>query len=374
MFHGEIYIDETKLSPDALIHEYTHLWDTALRTANNALWQRGKELMRQTGLWKEIAESEHYGKKWQAQGKTAEEIDDLTASEVHSRLVGGEGERLLMEEAKKKGKGGLITRLRAWIREAWRSLAESFGVWTAEDMDKLTLNDFTNMTLRDLAEGVDPNEIARDAALRQALGIAAGMVDISKVDTGAFTKNERLAVRDAREALDGMRERHDQGYLTDDEFKRAAEPYRVRVAEIAKRHLRQEQQERPVQAAPPASAKRQEQAVQPHEQQPTQPTQMSLFDALETTEQQAQEQPAEQQPSYYPAEADTAQLRRLYDQFTESQKAALNSIRSVNFRRRVLTNLQARVKFVHLPDGNARPEDIDTMIAAVGKQYRKTLI
>ena len=68
---------------------------------NPALWERGKRLLRDSNndvlsnLWNEIAQSEAYGKKWQAQGKTQEEIDNLIASEVHSRLTGESGGELL---------------------------------------------------------------------------------------------------------------------------------------------------------------------------------------------------------------------------------------------------------------------------------------
>jgi len=53
VYNGEIWLDETKVSPNAAIHEYTHLWDNALMRVRPALWRRGKKLMRQTSLWNE---------------------------------------------------------------------------------------------------------------------------------------------------------------------------------------------------------------------------------------------------------------------------------------------------------------------------------
>jgi len=158
-YNGEIWLDETKVSPNAAIHEYTHLWDNALMRVQPALWRRGKELMRQTSLWNEIAADENYGKKWAAQGKTQEEIDDLVASEVHSRLVGEGGEELLLRIAKEKGSDNIIDKLKGWILDAWKGLAKTFGVWTDEELDKLTLDDFVHMTVRDLSEGINPNNV-----------------------------------------------------------------------------------------------------------------------------------------------------------------------------------------------------------------------
>ena len=63
---GNIYLDETKISPEHPIHEYTHLWDKTVQQKNSKLWQRGVELMKQTSLWNEILNDENYGKLWQA--------------------------------------------------------------------------------------------------------------------------------------------------------------------------------------------------------------------------------------------------------------------------------------------------------------------
>ncbi len=51
---GNIYLDETKITPEHPIHEYTLLWDRALQQRNPELWNRGVELMKQTSLWKEL--------------------------------------------------------------------------------------------------------------------------------------------------------------------------------------------------------------------------------------------------------------------------------------------------------------------------------
>ncbi len=50
---GNIYLDETVISPEHPIHEYTHLWDRAVQQRNPGLWNRGIELMKQLPLWNE---------------------------------------------------------------------------------------------------------------------------------------------------------------------------------------------------------------------------------------------------------------------------------------------------------------------------------
>lgn len=109
---GNVYLDETKISPEHPIHEYTHLWDRIVQQKNSKLWNRGVELMKQTTLWNEILNSEHYGKAWQQLGINGKKLDNLIASEVHARLTGTEGETLLKELANKKGNLILLVNLK----------------------------------------------------------------------------------------------------------------------------------------------------------------------------------------------------------------------------------------------------------------------
>lgn len=43
---GNVYLDETKISPEHPIHEYTHLWDRVITEKNPKLWERGIQLMK----------------------------------------------------------------------------------------------------------------------------------------------------------------------------------------------------------------------------------------------------------------------------------------------------------------------------------------
>ncbi len=94
---GNMYLDETKISPEHPIHEYTHLWDRVVQKKNPNLWQRGVALMKGTSWWNEVLNDENYGKKWQKDGITGEKLENLIASEVHARLVGEGGSKLLEE-------------------------------------------------------------------------------------------------------------------------------------------------------------------------------------------------------------------------------------------------------------------------------------
>ena len=157
---GNIYLDETKITPEHPIHEYTHLWDRTVQQKNPKLWQRGVELMKQTPLWNEILNDANYGKVWQSMNLPQEKLDNLIASEVHARFTGEGGEKLLNQIAEKQGQSGIIAKLKQWILDVWKDLKATFGNWSQEDLDKLTLKDFNHMPVRDLAEGVDIRKLA----------------------------------------------------------------------------------------------------------------------------------------------------------------------------------------------------------------------
>jgi len=150
---GKIYLDERVIKPEHPIHEYTHLWDRVVRSKNEALWNRGVELMKQTSLWNEYLNHPEYGQRWIADGKSGKELDDLIASEVHARLVGVEGEQWLSRIAAEKGSDNIIDKLKQWILDFWKELGKTLGLWTNEELNALTIDDFVKMTIRDFAEG-----------------------------------------------------------------------------------------------------------------------------------------------------------------------------------------------------------------------------
>lgn len=156
---GNIYLDETKISPEHPIHEYTHLWDRTVQKHNPRLWNRGIELMKQTSLWNDVLNDEHYGKQWQSMNLSKERLENLIASEVHARIVGENGEKLLGNLAKRKGQNGIISKLKQWILDMWKEVKSTFGSWSKEGLDALTLKDFNHMNVRDFVDGTNLKEI-----------------------------------------------------------------------------------------------------------------------------------------------------------------------------------------------------------------------
>lgn len=159
---GKIYLNQEHLNPNTPIHEYTHLWFSALEKANPELYKRGVELMKQLPIWEEVKTDPNYANL---------SGDDAIASECLSRLVGDKGAEKLTELAKKAMVRGdiigtanrisLIEEFKDWLKKFWTWVRDSFAPWTKEEASRVSVDDIQNMVLSDLAKGVNP--LARQA-------------------------------------------------------------------------------------------------------------------------------------------------------------------------------------------------------------------
>lgn len=200
---GKIFLNADRLNPNTPIHEYTHLWDKACKARNPELWKRGVELMKQTSLWKEVENDPNY----------AGLDEDGIAGEVHARLSGEHGaetlERLSKEAIDENGnlaeaamKASVIGRLRKWLSEFWHWVKDTMTPWSREEAEKVSIEDFINMPLADLAKGTKLNDNQYNAEERNIIGNAKKDGTFMKAPNGNPTNlNERQWVQVRTEAF-----------------------------------------------------------------------------------------------------------------------------------------------------------------------------
>ncbi|MDD5855262.1 MAG: hypothetical protein PUC90_02850 [Prevotella sp.] len=181
---GKIYIDPRLVNAETPIHEYAHLWSSAMRRVNPEEWRNIVELMKGTSIWDEV-------KSQYSELKT----DDDIADEVLSQYSGRRGaERLRAEQNRildskddvleKAAALSAIGRVKDALKRFWKGVADWFGIHftTAEEVADKVLSDMLN--------GVDPRKVAgevNEEIRYDANSEEAGIVARAKAD-GTYMK------------------------------------------------------------------------------------------------------------------------------------------------------------------------------------------
>ena len=160
---GKIYIDPRIATAETPIHEYAHLWATAMREGNPTEWKNIVGLMKGTSVWAEV-------QKLYPELKN----DDDIADEVLATFSGRRGaERLRAEQQKimqsngsvfeKAAAVGALARVKQALSKFWKGVADFLGIHytSAEEV--------ADRVMKDLLEGVDPRKFGVSGVLRESI-------------------------------------------------------------------------------------------------------------------------------------------------------------------------------------------------------------
>ena len=140
---GKIYIDPRIANSETPVHEYAHLWATALRNGNAKEWANVVGLMKDTKVWDEVRK--RYPEL---------EADDEIADEVLATYSGRRGAERLRKEMDAAGGNakGALERVKQAIHKFWKATADMLHIHytSAEDV--------ADRVMKDLLDGVDPRE------------------------------------------------------------------------------------------------------------------------------------------------------------------------------------------------------------------------
>ena len=160
---GKIYIDPRIATAETPIHEYAHLWATAMREGNPTEWKNIVGLMKGTSVWAEV-------QKLYPELKN----DDDIADEVLATFSGRRGaERLRAEQQKimqsndsvfeKAAAVGALSRVKQALSKFWKGVADFLGIhYTSAE-------EIADRVMRDLLEGVDPRKFGVSGVLRESI-------------------------------------------------------------------------------------------------------------------------------------------------------------------------------------------------------------
>ena len=151
---GKIYLDLKHATAETAIHEYTHLWASALRRVNPRAWKSIRKQLKGFELWANI-ESRYPELKGD---------EDALADEVLAQYSGKRGAQRIEEEMKKAenatdlvGKARVLAAfnsLKEALKTFWTEVADFFGM----DYYK-SVEDAADKAMSDLLRGVNPNEV-----------------------------------------------------------------------------------------------------------------------------------------------------------------------------------------------------------------------
>ena len=202
--NGKIYIDPRIATSETPIHEYTHLWATALRKQDPSAWQGIVSSMKGTSLWDEVRAS--YPEL---------ETDDEIADEVLAHYSGKRGSaRLTAEMRKLTGENRsdpfakaaamqAISRVRNALRTFWEKIASLLHLPMDRAADADTIAD---TVLSDLLGRVDPRSNGINPSLRKHFIGERGAEKADRTEkAGTRLENLRVARKMETDGKDAKR-------------------------------------------------------------------------------------------------------------------------------------------------------------------------
>ena len=160
---GKIYYDPRIANAETPVHEYAHLWASALKANNAKEWKNVVDLMKGTNVWEEVK-------------KTYPELetDDEIADEVLATYSGRRGAERLREEMRKAAAEGdgvmgkaeavsALQRVKRAIDRFWKAVADFLHIHytSAEEV--------ADRVMKDLLDGVDPRKFMGNKAQKEKM-------------------------------------------------------------------------------------------------------------------------------------------------------------------------------------------------------------
>ena len=136
---GKIYLNPDIVSLEAAIHEYTHLWDNYIKVTNPELWNKGKDIFKNTYLWEEVKNDPNY--------QDIANDEDLILSECHARITGKIADQILDKILTENGELTKNTVI-DWDKEVFEYISKEFS-----EIDIKSLSEFVSQTMKDFMEG-----------------------------------------------------------------------------------------------------------------------------------------------------------------------------------------------------------------------------
>jgi site-specific DNA-cytosine methylase len=193
---GKIYYDPRIANAETPVHEYAHLWASALKANNAKEWKNVVDLMKGTKVWEEVKKA--YPEL---------ETDDEIADEVLATYSGRRGAERLREEMRKAAAEGdgvmgkaeavsALQRVKRAIDKFWKAVADFLHIHytSAEEV--------ADRVMKDLLDGVDPRKFVKKENVKEIDGIRYSLKDGSFLRSGSYFSGGGLLEEGLKDYLD----------------------------------------------------------------------------------------------------------------------------------------------------------------------------
>lgn len=146
--NSKIYLNPEIMNSEVAVHEYTHLWDNYTQRTNPELWQKGKDIFKNTKFWADVKADPNYA--------DIAENDDLLSSEVHAQICGKMADAILTKIAERDGELTKDTII-DWDNEVWDYMQKELGFSSSITQSVFNTQDvkeFLSTPMKDLMNGI----------------------------------------------------------------------------------------------------------------------------------------------------------------------------------------------------------------------------
>ena len=170
-YDGKIYLNPEIANSEVALHEYTHLWDNYTQRTNPELWEKGKDILKDTKFWNEVKNDPNYA--------DFADSDDLLLSEVHAQICGKMAESVLSRIQEQDGELTKDTVI-DWDKEVSEFIAKEFQInpelgdenYISEMIRAENLKDFLSMPMKDFMNGVHITQNVEEKSIDENINLS----------------------------------------------------------------------------------------------------------------------------------------------------------------------------------------------------------
>ena len=170
---GIVYLNSNQVKADTPIHEFGHLWNASIKETDNAHYQLGLELIKDTEYHEAVKNNPAY----------ANLDEEAQLEEALAQAIGEKGVKILSESKKAK--------FANWFKVLFTKIAKGLGLTnlTGKQLSDLTLDKYTDLVSAELLAGKEITKNRTDKDVKSKVN-EADVTNIELIVTEAVTAKE----------------------------------------------------------------------------------------------------------------------------------------------------------------------------------------